>query len=198
MATSKIFRTEALGDDERPGDRVAQGHCDRGRCCRCQIERTGFTVDGGHQSYVGHPRERTTRLSGHGDDWNAHRLESRDTGHQFTGLAGKRDAHEDVAGPDHAEIAVGGLVRVHEKRSRARGRERGGKFASDVPRLANPGENDVALGLQDQAHCRDKRGSQIVFHLFQCLTFQIEHPTAFGQNLSISHRHEYLLLACIG
>ena len=74
----------------------------------------------------------------HGDDWNAHRLESRDTGHQFAGLAGKRDAHEDVAGPDHAEIAVGGLVRVHEKRSRARGRERGGKFASDVPRLANP------------------------------------------------------------
>jgi len=75
---------------------------------------------------------------------------------ELVGLAGIRQHYDDVVGRDHAEIAVSGLGRVHEKRRRARRSKRRRELACDVARFTDPGNDDAPAAMQDQLHRVDE------------------------------------------
>src|SRR5260370_52078 len=74
-------------------------------------------------------------------------LEGTEDSKHFIGLAGRRNGDEEVVGRDHAEVAVAGLARMHEKRRRpGRGQGRG-DLAADMAALAHAGHHHAAFAL---------------------------------------------------
>ena len=72
-------------------------------------------------------------------------------------LAGPRQRDDDVVRRDHAEIAMAGLGGVHEEGRRAGGGERRRDLARDMAGLAEPGDDDAALGLRGSGRRRRQR-----------------------------------------
>ncbi len=64
------------------------------------------------------------------------------------GLAGVGEGEDEVAGGDHAEVAVEGFGGVEEEGGGAGGAEGGGDLAGDDAGLADAGEGDAAAGLE--------------------------------------------------
>ena len=72
-------------------------------------------------------------------------------------LAGPGQRDDDVVRRDHAEIAVAGFGGVDEEGRRAGRGQRRGDLARDMAGLAQPGDDDAALGLADQRRRRRRR-----------------------------------------
>ena len=71
-------------------------------------------------------------------------LERREQAEKLFGLAAVGEGEDDVAGGEHAEVAVNGLGGVEEVGGRAGGAERGGDLAGDDAALADAGDDDAS------------------------------------------------------
>ena len=69
---------------------------------------------------------------------------------QLGGLARLRDEECNVTAISDAEIAVDCLGQMEKSRGGASRGECGGDLAPDMPRLAEPRDDQLALGLEDQ------------------------------------------------
>ena len=76
---------------------------------------------------------------------------------------------------DHAEVAVAGFARMHEKRRGAGGRQGGGDLAADVPGLAHARHHHAAAAGQDQVHGVGKTGVEAGGRGTQGVGFDVEH-----------------------
>jgi hypothetical protein len=146
----EILRGEAAGVEQRQRERVAQREGRRRARGGREVVRAGLDVDRGVQVSVGGLRERRALVAGEREELRALPLEVRDQLDELVGLAGVRQHHHDVAGGDHAEVAVLRFGRMDEERRRAGRRQRGGELGRDVAGLADARHHHAAPALQDQ------------------------------------------------
>ena len=160
MRAREVLDRKAARVEQRERERVAERER-RGRARRRrEAQRARFGIDRRIEMHVGRLRERRLLVAGERDDLRALALQMRRQQHELVGLAGIRKHHHDVAGRDHAEVAVRGFRRMDEERRRARRRERGRELARDVARLADAGHDDAAAGMEDQLDGGDEIGAE--------------------------------------
>ena len=82
-----------------------------------------------------------------------HRLE-------LGGLARLRNEQGYVAAISNSKVAVDCFGQMEESRGGASRREGGGDLAADMPRLAEPRDDQLALGVEDQPTSLLKFGAE--------------------------------------
>ena len=83
-----------------------------------------------------------------------------DDGFELDRLSGPRQRQNEIGSRDHAEVAVRGFARMHEKRRRSGRREGGGDLLADMTALADAGHDDAAADGDQPAHRLVERAGQ--------------------------------------
>jgi hypothetical protein len=125
--------------------------------------------------HVGFAGERGFSVSGQRDQLGALALDQRNDRQQFGALAGIGQRDEHVIARHHAEIAMAGFGRMHEKRGGAGAREGGSDLARDMSRLADAAHHHSPAAGHDQLH----RAHEML----------IEPADEIGNGLSLDFQH---------
>jgi hypothetical protein len=152
MGAGEILGGEAAR--EQGGDRqgVAQRQRGRGAGRGGQVERAGFLGDAGIEVDVRFPAQGGCRVAGHADQLGAAPLDQGHDAGDFRALAGVGQGDHHVLAGDHAQVAMAGLGRVHEKRRGAGAGQGGGDLAADVTGFAHAGNHHPTLAGQEDVH----------------------------------------------
>ena len=132
-------RPSSRGDRQRVAQH--QLHCRRGG----RREPVGASLRRGRhrEANIGLAAERAVGVGGHRDQGNGVAFGERHDRRQFHRLARPRDGQHDVAGLNHAEIAVARLRRMNEECGLA-GRGKGRRnLARDMAGFADAGHDDT-------------------------------------------------------
>jgi hypothetical protein len=119
-------------------------------------------------------------MAGQGDDARAHALGHGNDGDQFVRRARIGNGQQDVLAGEHAEVAVNGFGRMHEKGRRAGGGQRGGDLAGDVAGFADAGDDDPARAVEDHADRLDEARVDAALQRLQGLDFDAEGAVGAG------------------
>ncbi len=179
----KIFRGEAPGLQKTDGQGVAQGrHHGAGSGGRAAYG-AGFRYVRQQEDDSRLPGQKAFGIFGDADHGNLVAGAKSQDGFHLHGFAGIGIGQDQVAGGDHAQIAVGGLRRVDEIGRGAGGGQSGGHFFGDVPALAHAGHGDSPLKGQNQLHRPPEIVVQVAGQNFQAFGFGFQNGRAFGQNI---------------
>ena len=163
MQVREVLLAEALLDEQRHRERVAERERGRRARGRHEVQRAGLLGDAGSRARRRRPAPSVdARVAGDRDEPRAEaRGSSRAGAAASVGLAAVRQRDHDVVALDHAEIAVDGLGRVQEERRRAGARQRRRDLAADDARLAHAGDDDASAAVRSSIAPRaTKRSSR--------------------------------------
>ena len=149
VAAGEVFLAEAFRRETCHGKRVSERERAGRRACRREVERAGFAFDVAVDVNVGVAGERRLRITRHGNELGSLALDRRNNGEEFARFARIGNAEYHVVGRDHAEVAVRGFSRVHEKGRRPGRGECGGELAADVSGFADAGNDETPLDVED-------------------------------------------------
>ena len=162
VCASEVLRTEAARLEQRDGKCVTQG---QRRCCARgwgEVERTGFFADASVEMYVGLAGECRSWFAGDRDQGCALALDQRNDGQHFFARTRVRKGDDDILGGDHAQVAVRGFSGMDEVCGGAGAGERGGDLATNVAGLADAGDDDASVTIQNALDGFDEGGVHAV------------------------------------
>ena len=156
VGAGKILFPETARVQQRHGQRVAQRELRRGAGSWRQVQRAGFPGHTAVQNHVSLPGQRRLQSARDGDERHAQPAQHRQDRDQFFALAAIGNGQHQVAGLDHAQIAMAGFGRMHEKCRRSGRCERRGNFPADMPALAHAHDDHPAAAGHHAANRLDK------------------------------------------
>jgi hypothetical protein len=148
----ELLGLEAAAAADLEGEGVAEGEHDGGRCGGGEVEGAGLGGDGAVEGDEGGLGEGGGGFAAERDDGRAEVLEGGQEGEEFFGFAGGGEGEDEVAGGDHAEVAVEGLGRMEVVGGGAGGAESGGDLARDEAGFADAEEDEFVIargGFED-------------------------------------------------
>ena len=168
VEAAEVVRREAPrfqeGDRKRIADRKLKERGGRRR----QSMRAGFGDFRQGQHHVRVASQWRAFARREGDQRNGEAARIGNDAFELGALARPRHGQHDIAAGDHAEIAVVGLGRMHEKRRCAGGGERRGDLRADMSALADAGDDDPALDVRQKVdRPRERLGQSVVEGLGQ-------------------------------
>ncbi len=153
MEFGEVLDAEALAQADGDGEGVAEGEHGGGRGGGSEIEAAGFTRDAAIEGYVAGLGEGRVQIAGEADQGVALALEHGEQAEDFFGFAAGGERDDDVAGHEHAQVAMDGFGGVQKQGRRAGGAERGGDLLGNDAAFAHSGDDNAAVAL---AAAKDK------------------------------------------
>ena len=127
------------------GEGVAEGEHDGGGGGGCEVVRAGFAGDADVERDAGGGGEGGGRAAADGDEAGLEALEEGQEGEELFGFAACGEGDDEVAGGEHAEVAVEGFGGMEEVGGGSGGAEGGGDLAGDDAAFADAGEEDAVM-----------------------------------------------------
>ncbi len=152
---AEIVFAEALALHQRDGDRIAERQHHR-RARRRRANGPGLRHFWQHDGDVRRIHQHGFRAAHEGHQRNREPARIGDDVAQLVRFAGIAQAQHEVIRRNHPEIAVARFRRVHEKRGRARARQRRRDFLADMAGFAHAGNNHPAFQRRDFLDQRDE------------------------------------------
>ena len=150
MQVGEILLPEALFDQQRHGQRVANRQRGGRARRRREVHRTRLLGDAAVERHVGGLRQGGVLPAGNRDELRAEAANRREQLKQFVGFPAVGQRDDDVIALDDAQVAVNRFGRVQEERRRAGAAERRRDLVADDAGLAHPRHDDPAGALPEQ------------------------------------------------
>lgn len=149
MESREIGGGEMTTGHESRGQGIAHDELCSGAAGGSEVVRTGFVLDGGVEHYVGFACEERVGVANNGNKFVTEILYQRDKNLDFGGIAALREAKDNIAGLNHAEVAMDGIGGMHEQSRSARAVEGRNYFCGNVGTLTNSGNYHAARGVKN-------------------------------------------------
>jgi len=170
--------------------RVADGQRQGGGARRCDPQRAGFAFDPDGDVDIAVTAECRVFRAGQADQRDVEALDMRQDGAELFTFAAVADGEHGIAGTDHTEVAVQRFGRVEEEAGCSRRGEGGGDLGPDQSGFPDTGNDQFALGAQNDVDGRFQRSIEVLRALQQCPGFDPQHFRGDG-DIIVFHGNDY-------
>ena len=176
MQRGEVFGLEPPPFRDRERQRVAHREHRRRRSRGREVQRAGFPRDRDGDRPFRRPRDRGARHAGHRDRPDLAGARELEQAHDLGRLARVGQGEDDVAGHEHAEVAVARLAGMEKVGGRSGRGEGGGDLLGDQPGLADPRQAEAAGGFLDGLDRRLERRPEVVDLAADGVRLDLEDP----------------------
>ena len=156
----EVLGAEPFLDQERHRQRVAERQSGRGAGRRHEVERARLLGDVTVERDVGKLAQGRVWMPRERDDSRAAPPDGLEQAKNLVCLAAVGQRDDNVAGLNHAKVAVNRFGGMQEERGRPGAGQRRGNLPRDDARLAHAGDDDAARQSRSRSTARTKRASR--------------------------------------
>lgn len=149
MVRSVLVAAEILGDHQRNRHGVSEHHLDSGGGDGGQIEGAQFSLERQMHVEIANGHQGIGANRGDADEKHALSLGAGDEAHELVGVAALAEHDEQIPGGENADVAVERVERGEEGGLDAERDERLGDLLGDEAGLADAGEENGALSIEE-------------------------------------------------